>query len=261
MKTFLLGAKYSMIDRWKAVRYFWLDYSAWIFVWPVVTFFMWYFLGKVVGSVSDIQDYGAFVITGTMTWTFMSRGFRKVQHKINQEFERKRLAYIYVTPSSRLGYFFGFSLFEFLRGLIDASILIFLMFLFGMNVNFNVLMLVLMFLLSWFSLIGMSYIFSGINLMLGRIEAITEVAFEMLRLVSGVFYPITVLPGFLQSFSKLLPPYYAVEGVRKVMLENATLIDVLPEISILFIFGVITLFLGSWMIKKGENQIKKEGLL
>ncbi|MGP1680027.1 MAG: ABC transporter permease, partial [Burkholderiales bacterium] len=39
--------------------------------------------------------------------------------------------------------------------------------------------------------------------------------------ISGIYYPVSVLPGWLQSVSRCLPTSYVFEGMRGVLLESA----------------------------------------
>ena len=47
----------------------------------------------------------------------------------------------------------------------------------------------------------------------------THIMEGLLLLVSGIYYPITSLPKWLQYFSYISPATYTLEGVRKALLE------------------------------------------
>jgi ABC-2 type transport system permease protein len=49
------------------------------------------------------------------------------------------------------------------------------------------------------------------------------------------------MPWFMQDISKVLPLTYAITAMRKVMILNAGIMDILPEVVILVVFGVIML--------------------
>src|SRR5918999_989942 len=44
---------------------------------------------------------------------------------------------------------------------------------------------------------------------------------SFLLLISGVYYPIDVLPGWMQSLAYVSPVYYALEGIRATLLDGA----------------------------------------
>lgn len=62
-------------------------------------------------------------------------------------------------------------------------------------------------------------------------------------LLSGIFVPVESLPDWLRPLSYLIPPTYAVEALRDVMLRGHGLEAIAPELAILGGFGV--LFLGA----------------
>jgi ABC-2 type transport system permease protein len=74
------------------------------------------------------------------------------------------------------------------------------------------------------------FMFVGIGMLLTRIvreaqsaaAAATAVAFPMLFL-SGSFFPLEMMPRFLQAFAKTLPLYYVNEGLRASMVFHDNL--------------------------------------
>ena len=49
------------------------------------------------------------------------------------------------------------------------------------------------------------------------------VAQGMLLVVSGVYYPVTVMPGWMEWLAELSPATYALEGIRAAVLDGAGL--------------------------------------
>jgi ABC-type multidrug transport system permease subunit len=61
--------------------------------------------------------------------------------------------------------------------------------------------------------------------------------------------PITRAGGFMSTVSRITPHAYAVEGYYKVMAEQATFSQVLPEIGVLLVFGVVFFLVAVWRFK------------
>lgn len=61
--------------------------------------------------------------------------------------------------------------------------------------------------------------------------------------------PITRLGGFMGVLSKLTPHSHALEGYYQLMGENATVVQVLPEIGILFAMGVVFFVVAAWRFR------------
>ena len=55
--------------------------------------------------------------------------------------------------------------------------------------------------------------------------------------------------GFMGAISKITPHSYAVEGYYRVMAENETIIQILPEIGIVLAFGLAFFLIAVWRFK------------
>ncbi len=61
--------------------------------------------------------------------------------------------------------------------------------------------------------------------------------------------PLTRSEGFMGVLSKLTPHAHAVEGYYRLMGENATFVQVLPEIGILSAIGIAFFVIATWRFK------------
>lgn len=72
-------------------------------------------------------------------------------------------------------------------------------------------------------------------------------------LLSGVFWPIQAIPYWLRPFSYLVPPTYAVDACRAVMLKGWGLDKIWPDLVALIIFSILFLGLAVWTLKRGKK--------
>jgi ABC-2 type transport system permease protein len=61
--------------------------------------------------------------------------------------------------------------------------------------------------------------------------------------------PLSRAGGFIGAISKITPHAYAVEGYYRVMAENETFFQILPEIGILLAFGVVFFLIAVWRFR------------
>jgi ABC-2 type transport system permease protein len=87
------------------------------------------------------------------------------------------------------------------------------------------------------------------------------VAQGLLLVISGVYYPVSVLPEWMQWLSKISPATYALRGIRAALLDGAGFATVWGDIWPLLIIGAFALPLGLWVFKRGEIYAKKHGKL
>ncbi len=80
-------------------------------------------------------------------------------------------------------------------------------------------------------------------------------------LAGGVIFPISVLPWWLKWVSMLLPITHALEALRRLLLNGASLNEVGVQLLILFCFAVV-LMTGGLLLFRGALKIaKKQGSL
>ena len=82
-----------------------------------------------------------------------------------------------------------------------------------------------------------------------------------LLLVSGVFYPIEVLPGWLQAVGHLSPATYVLEGMRAAVLDGASLGDVAGLFPPLLAIAAVALPLGVLVFRTAERYALRSGRL
>ena len=118
-------------------------------------------------------------------------------------------------------------------------------------------------------LIVASISFIGIGMMTAVLPLISPekgtqlgfVAQGLLLVVSGVYYPVSVLPGWMQALSKISPATYALRGCRAAILDGAGLRRSVGDIWPLLVIGVVSVPLGLWTFRRGERYAKKHGKL
>ena len=83
----------------------------------------------------------------------------------------------------------------------------------------------------------------------------------IMLVVSGVYYPVSVLPEWMQAISVISPATYALRGIRSAILDGAAPVDVWGDIWPLLIIGAVSIPLGLWVFRRGEVYAKRHGKL
>jgi ABC-2 type transport system permease protein len=66
----------------------------------------------------------------------------------------------------------------------------------------------------------------------------------------GLLWPVSQMPEYLQWIAKFLPLYYGVEGIRALMLQGQSLLDIGKDIGILAAYAVGLLLLASLTLRR-----------
>jgi ABC-2 type transport system permease protein len=85
------------------------------------------------------------------------------------------------------------------------------------------------------------------------------VAQGVMLVVSGVYYPVSVMPHWMQLISKLSPATYVLRGDRASIVSGAGMawVDVWP----LLIIAVLSMPIGLTIFRIGERHAKRHGKL
>ena len=87
------------------------------------------------------------------------------------------------------------------------------------------------------------------------------IAQGLLLVVSGVYYPVEVMPGWMESLAALSPATYALDGIRAAVLDGAGLGELGDELWPLAVLGVVSIPLGLAVFRAGERYAKRHGKL
>jgi ABC-2 type transport system permease protein len=87
------------------------------------------------------------------------------------------------------------------------------------------------------------------------------VAQGLLLVVSGVYYPVSVMPEWMQWLANVSPATYALEGIRRAVLDDAGVGDVWGDLWPLLAMGAVAIPLGLAIFRAGERYAKRTGKL
>lgn len=208
-------------------------------------------IAKIEGIIPGNPNYFEFVAPGIMAMIVMTAVLTGLAASISREKEQGTLDGILISPINRLSIVLGKALSQSIRGLVQGAMVILLaIVLFGVTIHGNLALVALLLLLGIFS-------FVGLGILVSAIATEQETASQLLMMfqfpmlfLSGVFFPILMMPNFMQKIAYVIPLTYAISAIRKVMVLGAGFSAVKTEMLILLIFGAITLSISVPVFKK-----------
>jgi ABC-2 type transport system permease protein len=225
-------------------------------------------------SVNDPRLTMTLVI-GAMLWGFLSLLFNEVAMAIAYERWEGTLEYTFMAPVSRFAHLIGESVYAVFYSIVRLFLILVGVTLFvDLDLSHaNWVGLVITLLVSSLAFIGLGLIAATLPVFSPERGAEATNIFQgSLLLVSGIYYPVEVLPAWLQPLAKLSPATYALSACRKLIgvtspdaasgkFIGSSLSSVTSELITMTLMGVVMIPLGLWVFGRVENWAKRTGKL
>ncbi|MGC9268738.1 ABC transporter permease [Acidiphilium sp.] len=189
--------------------------------WPTLELLIWGFTAQFVvhGHTSGLLKAGGALIGGVLLWEVALRSQMGVTISFLEEIWSRNLGHVFVSPLRPRELIFallGVSVLRTLIGLTPAALIAFLLYdfnIFAFGPPLLLLLLNLLFMGWWMSL--------GVIALLFRYGASAEALAWTLAFgvtpIACVFYPVSVLPSWLQPIAKALPAEHIFAGMRYIL--------------------------------------------
>ena len=246
-------------------RYIWWEVA--FFVWTVANTLTIVFIAEGVeasGGTLDVNRQTTVLLIGAVIWAYLGIIFEILTETVAWERWEGTIEYTFMAPLSRVVHLGGMGVFAVAYGVLRAGLLFgVIAFFFDLempNANFLAALIVL-------AVASVSFI--GIGMMTAVLPLISPekgtqlgfVAQGMLLVVSGVYYEVDVLPGFMQAIAVISPATYALDGIRAAILEGAGIGSLWADLWPLVVIGAISIPLGLKIFERGERFAKQHGKL
>lgn len=233
-----------------------------------LTVTIFYFISKLVGGsvnqyLSEYNgNYAAFIITGVTFHSFISTSMNSFSSAIRLEQKMGTLEFLLMSKTRLPFVLVCSALWNFILVMVH-SIVIFLFAIFIYKVNFsaNLFPVFLILLFSVFTFSGIGMISAGFIIAFKQGDPVNWIFGAITGILSGVYFPVKVLPDFLNRISDFLPNTYALEGLRGALLNNNPVGDLQTQILVLLGFSLFTIPAGFLAFRWGFNRARKDGSL
>lgn len=266
--THELKASYAFIERnFNIVKRYW----AWELVWLVYTIanslavsYIGLGMQQLGGSGIDGKYLVLYLAIGTIVWRYLAVIFYWVTDVVGLERWEGTIEYTLMAPITRMMHMAGQTAFAVVYSLAHTGVVLIATILFFeiSFANANLWGFLLLLIAGSLSFIGISVVGSILPLLFPERGAqMTHLIIAVLLLVSGVYYPVSVLPAWLQFFSKLSPATYVLDGAREALLNNAPTSALWGYVWPLLLMGAIAIPLGLRIFRWAEHYAKRTGKL
>ncbi len=219
---------------------------------------------RISGTSVNTDYLILYLLIGTLVWRFLSVVFNDISEMIQWERWEGTIEYTLMAPIHRLTHMMGQTAFAVLHGAIFTLAIagVIVLFFHISLAQANLLGSTLMLIAGSLSFIGMGIMASVLPLLFPERGAqMTNVVQALLLLFSGVYYPVDVLPSWMQLIARASPATYVLEGIRQAILNGVPTRALLPTILYLVAVGIGLMVVGLWVFEQAERYAKRTGKL
>ncbi len=248
------------------LRHLYLMRTSWprvfeLMYWPTIQMVLWGFITRFfLEHSSYVAQATGVLIAAVLLWDVLFRGQLGFSLSFLEEIWSRNLGNLAVSPLTPAEFLLSLTVMSLIRTLVGvlpaAGLAIvfyeFSIFTLGLPlVAFFTLLLVF----GW--AIGMMV--SALVLRVGQgAESVAWLAIFLLAPVSAIYYPVAVLPGWLQPLSWLLPTAPVFEGMRAILIDGTVRLDLLAHA---LVVDLAYLTLGGFLFLYSFHVARKRGLL
>ena len=209
------------------------------------------------------NDFISYIVIGSIGWAFLWSIMTATSLSLRNEMMMGTLESIIITPTKTHTIIFAYVIYGCLFGVLSMIILFIVGILFFDIFAFTSagIFTLIIFILSATMMMGLGFVFSGLTIWIKNIGETVPILQNIVMFFCGVYFPITVLPEFLQPVANIMPFYYSIEGLRLSMLPKTPQSELLYYTWILLILSIIFMAIGLIVLKKGLIKAKKDGSL
>jgi ABC-2 type transport system permease protein len=220
---------------------------------------------SLIGAQADDPRLLLTLMVGAIFWNYLSVVFSWIAETIAVERWEGTLEYTMMAPVHRSTHLLGSVAYAMVYGLIHTAAILVAMVLFFPDLataNADISTVVVFMILGSFSFVGIAMLAAILPLLyVERGAQMTFVLQSVLLLVSGVYYSVDVLPGWMQVLSHLSPATYAIDGVRRGLIDGVPVSQLSGDIWPLVAMGLVLIPAGLWAFGRAERYAKRTGKL
>jgi len=252
------------------LRYLYLLRSSWpriieLAYWPTVQMIMWGLISQFFAENNSWLAQAAGILIGAvMLWDVVFRGQLGVSLVFFEELHARNLAHLFVSPLRPIELIYSLLLISFVRTIVGVGVAALLaipmyhysIFELGLPLVAFFMNLLVM---GW----AMGLVVSALVLRFGiGAESLAWVVVFAIAPLSGIFYPIEILPQWAQSLAWFLPASHVFEGLRAVMIDHHFSFELFYTaalLNVVYLLGSVVVFLYVFSVARKHGLLMRIG--
>lgn len=226
------------------------------------------FIGKgielLTKSKLDTSYWIMYMLLGSILWGYLANIFETVSQIVSWERWEETIEYTFMAPVKRITHMLSICTYGVIYGFLrSVVVLLVVAFFFKINVSqANFWSATGILLIASISFMGLGMCAAVLPLISPEKGSQVVGIFQSLLLMfSGVYYEISILPGWMQWVAKLSPATYALKGMREAILKGTPFTQLSIYIYPLIITSIVLFPMGVIVFNHMEHWAKKKGVL
>jgi ABC-2 type transport system permease protein len=205
--------------------------------------------------VSGVSSSFQFLAPGFMALTVVTGALQGVASAISREKEQGTMDGLLVSPIPKRSIIAGKVMAQTVRGLIQGFLILGLsMILFGVRIYGSPIVMLVVMLLGTASFVGVGIILTAVAPDQETAQMMTMLLQFPMMFIAGILFPVDQLPVWMQYIGKAMPLYYAADGLRKVIILNASLSIIMPDVLVLIVYTFLTMTLAIPLFERAMRR-------
>jgi ABC-2 type transport system permease protein len=224
-----------------------------------------YFVSQMIGSNPALEPYGGylpFAAVGMAMASFFQTGFDSFAKAIQREQLHGTLESLLMAPLRLSTIVLASSAWRFLWAAVIASVYVgAAVVLYRVELRGSPLVALAMLVLTTLAFASLGLLSASFVMVYKRGDPIGTALGGVSVLLGGVFYPVQALPEWLRAVAWCLPITHGLDGIRDVLLQDASLALVWPRLTVLALFAGVGMPVGLWCFRRAVRRARRDGTL
>jgi len=220
--------------------------------------------GRAIGlkSMTGTENLAGYLFLGVVVGGMVSTAFWDMAFSFKREMDAGTLEQTWLSPTRPETFVLGRAISGGLTSVTASVVLIAIgMAFFGATVGHGLWLALPALLLAMASMVGIGYLVASACLMLREPNFFVDATNFVFAMISGVAFPVAVLPWFIKPVAYFLPTTYAVDLLRVYALGTRPLLDPMVEWLALAILSAVLILIGRVVFRRTEHRMRMRGTL
>jgi ABC-2 type transport system permease protein len=220
--------------------------------------------GRAIGleQVTGTGDLAGYLFLGTVVGGLVGATFWEMAFGLKREMDAGTLEPAWLTPTRPDTFVLGRAISGMLLSALSSAMLVLVgMVLFGASLSDGLLLAIPALAIASVSMIGVGYLVAAAVLLMREPNFFVDATNFLFAMVSGIAFPVLVLPVIVQPLAYVLPTTYAVDLLRVYALGTRPLVDPRLEWAALVVLAGVAIWLGRAAFARTERRMRVKGTL